>query len=97
MPRSAAQYSSRPAYPNPAIATVTPLRSDPAEEIQRQAAEAAEDVVERLFTAALDLRTLLTKASTEVAAERLRVAIDQLDAAINGIFAAALDREHPPC
>jgi hypothetical protein len=88
---------AHPVYLNPAVVTLVPLRGNRAEAIQQQAAEAAEELIERLFAAALDLRRLLTTAGSELAAQRLRVAIDQLDDAINETFAAALDRERPPC
>lgn len=99
---SAAHYGPRPAHPYTALATVTVLRgnpaellSDPAGVMQQTVPEVAQGVIERLFTTGLDLRNVVTATGSELAAQRLREAIDQLDAVINGIFAAILDHERP--
>jgi len=98
----AAHDSPRPAHPHTAMATVTVLRSnpadllsDPADLMQQTVPEVAQGVIERLFTTGLDLRNVVTATGSELAAQRLREAIDQLDAVINGIFAAILDNERP--
>jgi hypothetical protein len=103
----AAHYSPRPAHPYTAIATVTALRSNPPDAIRETATEVAQDietatevaqdVIERLFTAGLDLRKVVRATGSDLAARRLREAIDQLDAVINGIFAAVLDQQRPSC
>ncbi len=95
-----AHDSPRPAHPYTAMATVTVLRSnsaellsDPAEVMHQTVSEVAQGIIERLFTTGLDLRNVVPAAGSELAAQRLREAIDQLDAVINGIFAAILDHE----
>jgi hypothetical protein len=93
----AAHYSPRPAYPSTAMATVTALRSNPPDAIQETATEVAQDIIERLFTAGLDLRKVVRATGSDLAARRLREAIDQLDAVINGIFAAVLEQQRPSC
>ncbi len=99
----AADYSPGPAYSSIALASVTHLRANQADltsprgvadgAVRRPAADIAQDAVEHLFTAALDLRRLVTAASSEPVARRLPEAIELLDAVINRVFAAALDHE----
>ena len=71
------------------------MLGDPADVMQQTVSEVAQGVIERLFTTGLDLRNVVTATGSELAAQRLREAIDQLDAVINGIFAAILDDERP--
>lgn len=92
-----ADYSPRPAYSDSAgytaMATVTMLRHDPPAATAETVAGVAQDILKLLFTAGLDVRKLVLAAGSEAVAQQLRDAIDQLDAVINGIFAAVLDSE----
>jgi hypothetical protein len=84
------------------MSTVTVLRSNPAgllsnpaDVLRQPVSEVAQDVMDRLFTTGLDLRSVVTETGSALAAQRLREAIGELDAVINGIFAAILDQERP--
>jgi hypothetical protein len=74
------------------LATVTALRPLAAQN-PVQAVETAQQSLERMFSAGLDLNRLMTLTDGAAAAGRLRRAIGQLDAVINEIFALMIDLE----